>query len=234
MNTENTQDSKADALEALAAQAGGGQTDSPDPQIGESDADCGQEPTVSAPPETATGEQDPFGRLAAAADAASESATQEPPENPDAQGFLQQMAQESGVASPELSKLRALTGGYAEVVEVDGSGGFVATGTPTIRTPQRAARLQANTRLMHSQAFKQTMIPLLLVVGGLLIFFCVVTGAMLISEGFDSNPAAPGGLQTYGKYFIVAALPIGAILIMGAWLFYLDTRKSAAGQRDRT
>jgi len=237
MNTDNTQNGKADALEALAAQANGDQTESPDPQAGESDADGGLDPTAPAPPETAADEQDPFNRLATAAEAPAEPANEEPPENPDAQGFLQQMAQESKTVSPELSKLKALAGGGAEVAVVDGSEGspqaegFVATDAPVMRPPRRAAKLQANTRRMHGQSFKQTMIPLLLVVGGLLILFSIVTFVMLVSDGYDSNPMAMGGLQMYGKYFIVAALPIGAILIMGAWLFYLDTRKSAAGQR---
>jgi len=237
MNTDNAQNDKADALEALAAKANGGQTASPGGQADESDDDGGQDSPAPAPPETATGGQDPFGILAAAAEAPPEPAHEEPPENPDAREFLQQMAQESEAVSPELSKLKALTGGRGEVAPADGSRGvprageLAAASAQGIRPSRRTARLRANTRLMHGHAFKQTMIPLLLVVGGLLIFFCVVTVAMLAGEGFESNVGAPSGLQTYGKYFIVAALPIGAILIMGAWLFYLDTRKSAGGER---
>ena len=226
MNTDNTENIKADALDALAAQAGG-QKAPPAPQADESDADTGQEPTVSAPPEAQTGEQDPFSQLAAAAEAPAPATHDEPPENHDAQDFLNQMAQESETVSPELSQLRAMTGGCAEVAAGDGAtpAAFVTPAAPAIRPSQRSAKLQANTRRMHGQAFKQTMIPLLLVVGGLLIFFCVITGFMLFSDGFDANPGGTTGLQTYGKYFIVAALPIGAILIMGAWLFYMDTKK---------
>lgn len=236
MNTDNTENIKADALSALAAQAAradDGQEASPAPQADGTDADTGQEPAVPAPPEAQTGEQDPFGKLAAAAEAPAPAAHDQPPENHDAQDFLNQMAQQSEIVSPELSQLRAMTGGCAEVTAGDWvtPTELVTPSAPAIRPSQRSARLQANTRRMHSQSFKQTMIPLLLVVGGLLILFCVVTGVMLVNEGFTPEYGPPSGLQAYGKYFIVAALPIGAILIMGAWLFYLDVRKSTAGRR---
>ena len=236
MNTDNTENIKADALNALAAQAaqaGGDQEASPSPQADESDADTGQEPTVPAPPEAQTGEPDPFGRLAAAAEAPAPAGPDEPPENHNAQDFLNQMAQQSEVVSPELSQLRTITGGCDAVAPANGAmpAEFVTPATPAIRPSQRSARLRANTRRMQGHAFKQTMIPLLLVVGGLLILLCVITGVMLFQEGFNPEYGAPSGLQTYGKYFIVAALPIGAILIMGAWLFYMDTKKSAADQR---
>jgi hypothetical protein len=103
---------------------------------------------------------------------------------------------------------------------------------PSIQ-PTRALRLQANVRRVHSQAYKRTMIPLLLVVGILLIALSLVTLLALISgpEGPDSFVAEGTYLHAYGKYFILMALPLGAVLLMGAWLFYIDVKRSEAKAR---
>jgi len=99
--------------------------------------------------------------------------------------------------------------------------------------PQRAVRLQANVRRAHAHQYRRTMIPLLLVVGLLLVGFSVLTIFMLV--GAKKDPDAIAGemtyMQAYGKYFIIVSLPIGALLLLGAWLFYLDVRKADAKSR---
>jgi hypothetical protein len=75
------------------------------------------------------------------------------------------------------------------------------------------------------------MIPLLLVVGGLLILLSVITVVILSGDGGDDSLASEGSyMREYGKFFIMASLPIGAICILGAWMFYLDIKK-ASGRR---
>jgi len=98
---------------------------------------------------------------------------------------------------------------------------------------QRTAKLQTNMRRVHTHAYKRTMIPLLLVVGLLLIALSVLTLFLLIGQRNDPESLADGMtyLQAYGKYFILAALPMGAILLAGAWMFYLDVRKSSGTRR---
>jgi hypothetical protein len=216
MNTDDTDKHQLDALAALAA----------------------KEKSEAAEPAASPAGDDPFSRLAAQAASEPELIPDEEPEAPGAQDFMRKMAQESETVSPELSKLRAMTGG-AGVAAYDGpegpseAGGFVAAQQPAFSAPQRSAKLRANTRIMHGHAFKQTMIPLLLVVGGVLILLSILTMLILAGDSADENALGAEGtyMRTYGKFFIIAALPIGAILIMGAWMFFLDTRKSAGGRR---
>jgi len=208
-NPDSTDRRKEEALKALMSQDG--QSDGGDPQ------------GVSAA-------EDPFARLEQAAQPEPdiELIDDDEPAQDDAQGFLKQMAQESNEVSPELSMLRSMV--------TSGAGGGISISDDPLVTPQfdsaagqafaapqpsrRAAMLQANARKANKHAFKQFMIPLLIVVGGLLILLSVITMVML-ATGEEGS-----AVQDYGKFFIVAALPVGAILIMGAWLFFLDTRKS--------
>jgi hypothetical protein len=226
MNTDNTDKHKVGTLDALAALAAKEKSEAANSAA----SSGGLEPPGGA---------DPFSRLAAAASAEPELIPDEEPEAPGAQDFMRTMAQESEVVSPELNSLRAMTGGVDGVAAYDGSegspgnGGFVGTRAPTFSAPQRSAKLRANTRVMHRHAFKQTMIPLLLVVGGVLILLSIITMLMLAGDSLDDNAIAAEGsyMRTYGKFFIIASLPIGAILIMGAWMFFLDTRKSGGGRK---
>ena len=106
-----------------------------------------------------------------------------------------------------------------------------STVTSTFRPQQRSTRLSANARRIHGQAYKRTMIPVLMVVGLMLIGFAALTMAILISgDTNDPESLASAGtyMQRFGKYFILASLPMGAILLMGAWLFYVDVKRHDA------
>lgn len=217
MNTDDTDKRKVDALEALAAR-----------EKIEAAKDAG---TQAGP--------DPFSRLEAQAAAEPELIFEDEPQAEGAQDFMRMMAQESQMVNPELSKLRALTGGGADGATANGlpdvppGGGFVTVTAPVFSAPQRSARLQANARRMHKHAFKQTMIPLLLAVGGLLILLSMITMVILAGDSsrIDSMAAEGTYMRTYGKFFVIVSLPTGAILIMGAWMFFLDTRKSGGARR---
>ena len=93
--------------------------------------------------------------------------------------------------------------------------------------PDRVSRLNANVRRVHGHAYKRTMIPLLLVVGLILIVLSVVTLLALMGDSGDPDNFAAEGtyLHSHGKYFILVSLPLGAILLMGAWLFYIDVKR---------
>lgn len=205
-NPDNAEHRKAEALEALASQENGAPTETNKPPASE----------------------DPFSKLAAAANAEPELISDDQPEGDEAKGFLDQMAEESAQVSPELSRLRSFVGGEVSVTDDPLVVPQVESPRPNSASPsRRSAMLQANARKMHKTAFKQTMIPLLLVVGGLLILMSVVTIIML--SGYSGDDF--GYLQKYGKLFIIVSLPIGAILIMGAWIFFLDVRKSSRKTR---
>jgi hypothetical protein len=223
MNTnDDTDKCKTDALAALEALAA-------------------RERSEATKPAGTPAGQDPFSRLEAqaAAEPEPELIPDDEPQAQGAQDFMRMMAQVSEAVNPELSSLRAMTGGCANVAAANGSdgsplgGGFVTTYEPVFSAPQRSARLRANTRVMHGHAFKQTMIPLLLVVGGVLILLSMITMVILAGDSSNIDAMAAEGtyMRTYGKFFIIASLPIGAILIMGAWMFFLDTRKSGGARR---
>jgi hypothetical protein len=152
---------------------------------------------------------------------------------PAADEFLQAMSAETDTPDNEaLGDLAAAAGtpDDAEIGEVAAASSAVM---PTIQ-PQRATRLQANVRRSHSQAYKRMMIPLLITVGLILIGISALTLVLLLGgpgDDPDSIAAEGSGLAQYGKFFILAALPLGAILLMGAWLFYLDVKRAEARNR---
>ena len=109
---------------------------------------------------------------------------------------------------------------------------IAAASTPAEPTGRqvRAARFEASSRRVYAYNAKRLMIPLLVVVGVILLILSVVTLVVLIGgrSGDEGYAAAPTGLQAYGRYFVVVALPLGAILLMGAWLFYVEVKKADA------
>lgn len=78
----------------------------------------------------------------------------------------------------------------------------------------------------RARLFRIIMIPALLAVGLTLVICCFVTLAMLI---FGSSANAVGEhrpyIQQFGRYIIIAGLPLAAFLLMGAWLFFLELQK---------
>ena len=216
-NTDDADKRKADALKALVG---------------------GEEGAATEPAGTQAG-QDPFSRLEAQAAAQPESIPDDEPQDNDARDFIQQMAQESQALDAELRMIQPMADGSANVAAPDGSQGwplgddFVPKREPDYAAPLRAIKMQAKTRRAHGHAFKKIMIPLMLAVGGVLLLMSIITAVMLLSDSSDPYSWAPEGtrMRTYGKFFIIASLPIGAILIMGAWMFLKDTKKSGGGRR---
>jgi hypothetical protein len=75
---------------------------------------------------------------------------------------------------------------------------------------------------VHALQFKKTMIPLLLVVGVMLFILGGVVAAVVLpgadDRGLFSRPFAIGA--------VIAAFPLGAILLFGAWFFHRETKQS--------
>jgi len=80
---------------------------------------------------------------------------------------------------------------------------------------ERTAALEHQSRSVHAKQFKQTMIPLLVVVGLMLFVLGAVTGYLVV-KGTIAKPLA--------KWAAIGAFPVGAILLLGAWLFRLDLK----------
>ncbi|HUU22307.1 MAG TPA: hypothetical protein VM389_07195 [Phycisphaerae bacterium] len=113
---------------------------------------------------------------------------------------------------------------------------LMSAGLPGAAGPAaQAARLRRHGRLAsqaHAHQFKRFMIPLLLVTGVLLF---VLGGAALALQGSleSAETAGQGSLlaSKSARWSAVAAFPLGAILLLGAWLFRRDVRRAEKGAR---
>jgi hypothetical protein len=133
--------------------------------------------------------------------------------------------------------------GAADPVGGTGGGSFLgdvaAARTPTAAapafryTPPRptgfaalftTAGLTKSAARRRARMFRIVMIPALVAVGLTLVASCFVTLIMLI-VGNNSIGAGRLYIHQFGKYIVIAGLPLGAFLLMGAWLFYLELRK---------
>jgi len=79
----------------------------------------------------------------------------------------------------------------------------------------RAAAFEKQAGQASAQHFKRIMIPLLIAVGLLLI----VLGALAAAVLHSADSVATGTMVA-----VVAAFPLGAFLLCGAWLFHRETK----------
>jgi hypothetical protein len=90
---------------------------------------------------------------------------------------------------------------------------------------QHAADFNQRERLAHAHQYKTIMIPLLLTMGVLLLLM----GLFVILRGSGAENADPALDQsfsiTFQQYFPLLALPLGAILLVGAWWFHRDVKR---------
>jgi hypothetical protein len=107
----------------------------------------------------------------------------------------------------------------------------VAGATPPSSPATRKARAEVfhrKARRAHAHQFKKFMIPLLLISGAAL--FVLGTVAAFLVFGSADGPAADreGRLVSVEteRLLVLAAFPVGAILLLGAWLFHLDLRRA--------
>jgi len=107
-----------------------------------------------------------------------------------------------------------------------------AAGTASKDKKLRQAAYHARSTRADSEQYKRTMIPLLVIVGGLLVLAGFGTLAMLIQQKRGGCVLGEGNLLLrYGAWFIVAAWILGAILFVGAWMFHRElSRNRTAGE----
>lgn len=97
------------------------------------------------------------------------------------------------------------------------------TGFAALFTTAGLSKAAARHRL---RLFRRILIPALAGVGLTLVIICVVTLIMLL-VGNSANSIGSGRLyiHQFGKYIVIAGMPLGAILLMGAWLFFMELEK---------
>ena len=94
---------------------------------------------------------------------------------------------------------------------------------------RRIAVRMTHQRRVHAEQFKRMMIPLLLVVGAMLIVLGGITAFMLPSEEEIELARLTGrsGLlhRPITRWMVVSAFPLGAVLFLGAWVFWREIRQ---------
>ncbi len=94
------------------------------------------------------------------------------------------------------------------------------------RPVRRAARTAVAMRRVQSHHYKKFMVPILAVVGCLLLGFSLFTIFALATAGDDPTATAAKGtyFHQYGLLFVLVSLPMGAILLLGSWLFHAELK----------
>jgi len=92
---------------------------------------------------------------------------------------------------------------------------------------KRAAALVGQSQRAHAQQFKSFMIPMLIVVGALLFVLATVVALLMPDTRETFNPAYSAWHENPStkKGLVLIAYPLGAILFLGAYLFYMDLQR---------
>ena len=158
----------------------------------------------------------------------------------DALGHLADETKQQAPAAPPAEQLAALEAQAAEAAKAVEAGetpqaeALAEVPEPRAPAPGHAAQAAAyrhRSRAAHADQFKRTMIPLLVVVGGLLLALSVVTLALMVSTADRDEfhmQTETSALSIHGRWAVPLAVPLGVILLAAAWLFHRDLRR---GQR---
>jgi len=96
----------------------------------------------------------------------------------------------------------------------------------------RVAALQKNRARVHAEQFKRMMVPILLVTGVLLIALGAIVAFMMRGAPVDAAPSV-GILDdpNVKRIMVITAFPLGAILMVGAWMFRMDVKRGEAAAK---
>ena len=96
----------------------------------------------------------------------------------------------------------------------------------------RASALQKQRSRVHAEQFKRMMVPILVVTGVLLL---ALGGIMMFmmrqGDAYDYTGAGMLHDPGFKRIMVIAAFPLGAILLVGAWLFRADLKRGEAAMR---
>jgi|GEM_PF-2350776 len=96
----------------------------------------------------------------------------------------------------------------------------------------RASTLQRQRARVHAEQFKRMMVPILLVTGILLLVLGGIV-AYMMRQGDADLYTGTGILHDPGfkKIMVITSFPLGAILMIGAWIFRADLKRAEAAAR---
>jgi hypothetical protein len=113
-----------------------------------------------------------------------------------------------------------------------------ASTTPVIKTTavsgarkSRANTLQKQRSQVHAEQFKRMMVPILMITGILLVLLGAIV--MFMVKGAPAGYSGTGLLNSprLKQIMVVTSFPLGAILMVGAWLFRADIKRGEAAAR---
>ena len=92
---------------------------------------------------------------------------------------------------------------------------------------KRAAALVGQSQRAHAQQFKSFMIPMLIVTGALLFVLATIVALLMPDTKDTFHPAYSPWYENPDtkKMLVLVAYPLGAILFLGAWLFFTDLQR---------
>lgn len=96
---------------------------------------------------------------------------------------------------------------------------------------ERTKAIAGQTKKAHAHQLKQTMIPVLLVTATMLLILAVITLLAASGQG-GAGTGDPREVRLaeeqwpWLKYAAMAAFPIAAILLLGAWMFHQDVQRA--------
>lgn len=148
----------------------------------------------------------------------------------------------AAAAGDELDPAAAL----AAAVDSSGIAGAGPGSGPAAAEQKRVRSLQMEqrSRRVHAYQFKRMTIPVLIMVGAIVLLMGVATLVLVPSDPTVPDPV-PGAVEApkgsmvpsrYRPWLILSSFVVGPILLLGAWMFYMDVRRSdqrEAAQRAR-
>lgn len=152
----------------------------------------------------------------------------------------------AAAAAEELDPAAALAAAVGAEAPTGSAAAFAgappALGGPAAaeRKRARSLQMQMQSRRVHAYQFKRFMIPMLIVVGVLVLIMGVATLVLVPSD--PNAPIDDQGNPVDGAYeeapqenlippqfrpwLILSAFVVGPILLLGAWMFHADVRRS--------
>ena len=97
---------------------------------------------------------------------------------------------------------------------------------------KRSGSMKKQRARAQSEQFKRMMVPILLVTGVILLALGGLV-AYLMSQGAGDAYTGSGAMDDPGmkRIMVFAAFPLGAIMLIGAWFFHMDIKRSDAAAR---
>ena len=137
---------------------------------------------------------------------------------------VEEVPDESGQS--DAATALASQAGSAEAVPV------ISTAALSGARKSRASALQKQRSQVHAEQFKRMMVPILLVTGILLLLLGGIVMFMMREAPVDAYTGS-GLLNDPGlkRIMVITSFPLGAILMVGAWLFRADIKRGEATAR---